>query len=251
MRSRKIVADAEALTRAAAEEIVPYARGVAGKAGVFRISLAGGNTPRGLYRLLAGDGDPLFREAFPWRETEFFLGDERAVPPDHAESNYRMIQEVLLSRVPVRPEQVVRFRSELPEVPEVVSEYEATLAKRFGIAIGEPPRFDLVLLGLGADGHTASLFPGSAAIRERDRLTAAPWVPQLQAHRFTLTPRVFNNAAMILFLVSGPEKAEAVRDVLEGSHDPDRLPAQVIQPTSGVVRWLLDRSAARLLSPEA
>jgi len=248
VRSLKIVDDAEELARTAAEELLLHARGAVETAGVFRIGLAGGSTPRSLYRLLAGAGDPTYRETFPWRETEFFMGDERAVPPDHADSNYRMIREELFSKVPVRPDQVCRFRSELPDVQEVVSAYEKTLRRFFRTEMDEIPCFDLMLLGLGADGHTASLFPGTEVVHERDRLAAAPWVRQLHAHRFTLTPPVFNHAALLMFLVSGPEKAEAVRDVLEGNHDPERLPAQVIHPENGTVRWLLDQAAASMLS---
>jgi 6-phosphogluconolactonase len=210
----------------------------------FSLVLSGGATPRRLYRLLAEE--PPFRERMPWAETTFFWGDERSVSPDHPDSNYRMAWEAMLSRVPVRAERVHRWPTELPP-EEAARAYEETIRRAFGLAAGEPPRFDLVLLGLGADCHTASLFPGSPALGERERLTAAPWVEALGTHRLTLTPLALKAARCVLFLVTGEEKSEALRAALAPEGDPARCPARAIRPTAGDLLWIADRPAAALL----
>jgi 6-phosphogluconolactonase len=230
------------LIRATAEEIAGEAeRAVAGR-GRFAWALSGGATPRDLYRLLASD---FYRGRLPWRAIHFFWGDERHVPPDHADSNFRMARETMLDAVPVPPENIHRVHAEEPDARRAAAEYEAELLSFFGFAAGEWPRFDLVLLGLGKDGHTASLFPGSEAVRERERLVVAPWVEPQRACRITLTPPVLNHAHRALFLVSGEEKAEAVRAVIEGAREPERYPAQVVE---GNRLWMVDQAAARLLS---
>jgi 6-phosphogluconolactonase len=179
-----------------------------------------------------------------------FFSDERHVPPDDASSNYRMARETLLSRVPIPEGNVERIRSEWPP-EEAARDYEGRIREVFGLARGDLPRFDLILLGMGADGHTASLFPGSTALHETESLVAAPRVDKLVSHRFTLTPVTINRAASVIFLVSGEEKAEALRNVLEGVHDPDRLPAQIVNPVDGDLLWLIDSAAGRLLSRHA
>ena len=197
-----------------------------------------------------------------WEDVRFFWGDERHVPPDHADSNFQMVYESMLSRLPVNPGHVWRIKGEYESAALAADEYDRDLRRAFARETdggaraapaespyaGEWPRFDLVLLGMGADGHTASLFPGTDALHEGRRLAVANWVPTLNADRITLTPPVFNNAAEVLFLVSGDDKAEALRAVIEGPSDPDRLPAQLIRPTRGRLRWLVDPTAARLLS---
>jgi 6-phosphogluconolactonase len=217
--------------------------------GSFTVALAGGRTPRALYGLLAGgDGRAVFRSLIDWDKVQVYWGDERHVPPDHVDSNYRMAHETLLSKVPVPAGNVHRIRAEEPDAAGAAEDYERTLRTHLRLSPGQPPRFDLVLLGMGADGHTASLFPGSEALREAGRLVAAPWVEALKTHRITLTPVAFNGAACILFLVSGPEKAGMLRAVLEGPLQPDLLPAQAIRPARGSLVFIVDRPAAGLLT---
>ena len=193
----------------------------------FTVALSGGSTPRVLYQVLAEE----FREQVPWSNTHFFWSDERHVPPDHPDSNYRMAHEALLSRVPVPERNVHRIRSENPSAQEAADEYEKIIV----------PRLDLILLGLGIDGHTASIFPGSEVLYETKRLVAAPWVEKLNAYRITMTLPLLNKGASVLFLVSGAEKAGIVKEVLEG---PKKYPTQFVQPTNGELIWMLDRDAA-------
>jgi 6-phosphogluconolactonase len=229
----------EGAARLAAELVVGRAIAAVAAQGRFTWVLSGGGTPRPLYELLAQE--PELRDRMPWEETDCFWGDERPVPADHPESNFAMAWEAMLSRVPVRPERVHRWASELaPE--EAVREYEATLRRALGDA--ESPRFDLVLLGLGADCHTASLFPGSRALREEERLTAAPWVEALGVQRLTLTPPALNAARCVLFLVTGEEKAEALRAALAPEGDAGACPARAVRPVGGELLWVVDRAAA-------
>jgi 6-phosphogluconolactonase len=253
MLSRKadirIVANVETLRWEAAEEFERLAGAAAGTTGVFTVGLAGGSTPKALYALLAAEDGPPFRARLPWERIHFFWGDERHVPPDHPDSNYRMVDQAMLSRVPVPPQNVHRIKAEDPDACKVADEYAEALRQFFRPGAGRIPRFDLILLGMGPDGHTASLFPGTDAVREQEQLVAAPWVEKLRTHRITLTPPVLNNATCVIFIVSGEEKAETLREVIQGDYQPDRLPAQVIRPTHGRLLWLVDRPAARLLRP--
>jgi 6-phosphogluconolactonase len=195
--------------------------------------------------LLAGDSS--VRAEVPWDKTYFFWGDERHVPPEHPESNYRMAQEAMLSKVPIPSENIHRIHAENPNVQRAAEEYEGTLRAFFRLRAGEFPRFDLVLLGMGPDGHTASLFPGTEALRERKHLVVANWVQKLNAHRITMTLPVFNRAAMVLFLVSGEEKAETLRRALAERRGKDPFPSQLIRPTHGRLLWLVDRGAGGFL----
>jgi 6-phosphogluconolactonase len=212
------------------------------------VALSGGSTPEALYRLLAAE-DGGFRARVPWGQAHFFWGDERHVPPDHPDSNYRMACEAMLSRVPLPPGNVHRIPAENPDAAEAAAQYAETLRRFFGVAAGRFPRFDLILLGMGSDGHTASLFPGTDAVHDRAGLVAAAWVEIHKSHRITLTVPVLNEAASVIFLVSGEGKAEALRAVLEGPHQPDRFPAQLVFPREGRLLFLVDRAAARLLRP--
>ncbi len=241
-----ISADPGELTRTAAEEFVRQAAKAIESNGRFTVALSGGSTPKGLYTLLASEADP-FRGRVPWGNIHFFWGDERHVPPDHPGSNYRMVYDALLSQVPVPTDHVHRIPAENPDAGKAAEEYEQALSEFFGLDEGEWPRFDLVLLGMGPDGHTASLFPGTAVLDERKHLVAASWVEKLNTTRITLTPPVLNNAACVVFLISGEEKAEALRTVLTGDFQPVRLPAQLIRPGPGRLFGLVDRAAARLL----
>lgn len=243
-----MVPDAAALAGMAAERIAKLAEEAVARAGRFTVALAGGSTPKELYALLATQP---YRARLPWRETHVFWGDERCVGPEHPESNYRMAVETLLRHVPVRPGQIHRMRGEDPDPDRAAAEYDALLRETFGLAPGVPPRFDLVLLGLGADGHTASLFPGSPALRETERLAVAVFVERLGARRLTVTLPVLNAAAATLFLVSGGDKAEILRAVLEAVPDAEPLPAQLVGPPAGTVTWLVDAAAASLLGGEA
>jgi 6-phosphogluconolactonase len=236
----KILEGPRELSRAAAEAFLDGIRGDGEKS----VVLAGGSTPRELYALLALRSEKFFPEA-PWGRLHFFWGDERHVPPDHPESNYRMAWETLLSRVPVPESHVHRVRGELADPFDAAQEYESAIRIFFRLEPGELPRFDLVLLGMGADGHTASLFPCAGAEAAAGRICQALWVGGLGAYRITLTSAVFNNAASVVFLVSGAEKAEALHAVLKGEEGPDRFPAKLISPARGRLLWLVDREAAR------
>jgi 6-phosphogluconolactonase len=237
---------AEDLARSAAETVVRLARRSVERRGRFVIALSGGSTPERLYRALAGE--PTFRDAVPWPSVHVCWGDERHVPPAHRDSNYRMAREALLDHVPIPAAQVHRIASEYADPEAAALAYELALRGVFDLKEGERPSFDLLLLGMGADGHTASLFPGSPALRERTRLVVAPWVETLGAFRITLSMPVLTSAARTLLLVAGPEKAAALRDVLEGPHVPERFPVQGLRDSRGTVTWLADRAAASALT---
>ncbi|HEV8440899.1 MAG TPA: 6-phosphogluconolactonase [Methylomirabilota bacterium] len=232
--------DAEALSRAAADEFVELGREALSRQGRFCVALSGGSTPRRLYELLTEDA----RRSLAWSRVEVFWGDERAVPPDHPESNYGTAAG-LLDRLGVPPARRHRIRGECPDLNEAAREYQEEIARVFGVPSGgPPPAFDLILLGMGADGHTASLFPYSEALPERRRWVLGHFVARLEANRITLTPPILNRARQIRLLVVGADKAAALREVIEGPRDPERLPAQLVAPESGRLVWLVDRAAA-------
>jgi 6-phosphogluconolactonase len=236
----RVLETSDALFQVAAREFVSLANAAVQSRGKFSVALSGGSTPRSLYALLAAK----FRESIPWQKVYFFFGDERDVPPDHADSNYRMANEALLAKVPVPAGNVFRIRAELGAEAAAL-EYEQTLRKVFDLQPGEFPRFDLVLLGLGPDGHTASLFPGSAALNETHRLVVANWVEKFKTFRITLTFPVLNAARCVMFLASGSEKAGILREVLENRNA--NLPSQRVCPEDGRLLWLVDRDAAASL----
>lgn len=232
----------QALAQEAARRFVASARAAIASRGRFTVALSGGSTPKALFQLLAA---PPYRDDVAWRRVYLGWGDERQVPPDHDQSNYRMARETLLDRVPAPPAQVYRIPAELPDPEAAAAAYAATLRRAFSLSDADgPPRFDLLYLGLGVEGHTASLFPDSPALNERTRLVAAPYVEQLGAFRLTLTPPVLNAAREVVFLVAGQDKAAIVREIIQGPRDVRRLPAQVVAPTSGRLVWLLDAAAA-------
>ncbi len=245
-REVRIVADARALHRAAADDFARRAKQAVQAQGRFVVALSGGSTPRGLYTLLASD--QTYRREVPWEKVHLFWGDERHVPPDHPDSNYRMAHEALLAKVPVPSENTHRLPTENPSVDEVARQYEEALRAFFQLSAGQLPRFDLVLLGLGTDGHMASLFPGTQALHERHRLVVANWVAKLNSYRITLTAPVFNNASCVIFLVSGEDKALPLKAVVAGKQEPDQLPAQLIRPADGELLWLVDQPAGHLLN---
>ncbi len=235
---------AEVAAAAAAEVLARGAEAVTAR-GAFALALAGGSTPRVLYALLADPGGP-FATRMPWQRTQVFFGDERHVPPDHPDSNFRMASQSLLERVPVPAENVHRIRGELPDADAAAAAYERELRA----ALGEPPALDLVLLGLGEDGHTASLFPGSPALEERERWVVAPWVERLGKRRITLTLPALEAARQVLFLVTGAGKSAALRRALREPASAEPVPASRVRPGNGRVLWLADRAAAASLGPE-
>lgn len=222
--------------------------------GKFTVALSGGSTPRAMLSLLAADP---FLDTVPWQSIYFFWGDERCVPPDHPDSNYRMATEALLSKVPVPPENIFRIPAEKSDPALGAEEYASTLTRFFLAGLGANrsgtaplsnfPRFDLVFLGMGPDGHTASLFPHTPALQANEQVVVANYVEKLGSYRITLTAATINNARNVTFLVAGEDKAEALRNVLEGSHQPDLYPSQLIRPANGTLQWMVDEAAARLL----
>jgi len=243
----RIFADVGELFRAAAGEFLRLAEEAVRSKGLFTVCLSGGSTPRRLYSLLGED--PEWKIRIPWGAAHFFWSDERHVPPDDPESNFRMTWETMLSKVPVLPANIHRIPGELPDADRAAHEYDGVLRELFKLGDGQFPRFDLALLGMGADGHTASLFPGSGALHEERRMVVSNRVERLATERITMTAPVLNNAGNVIFLVLGEDKAPALKAVLEGPRQPDPLPAQMIQPAHGSLLWLVDRHAASLLGP--
>ncbi|MCZ6801092.1 MAG: 6-phosphogluconolactonase [Nitrospirae bacterium] len=233
------------LIQSVADEIVLQANTILQNQSMFTMALAGGSTPRDLYSLLAL---PSFQDQVPWKQIKVFWGDERHVPPDHQESNYRMAQETLLSHIPLPPSHVFRISGEEKDANQAAQQYEKILQQELASSTHSIPRFDLILLGMGPDGHTASLFPGTAAVHEKTRLVMAPWVEKFQTFRITLTPPILNQASQVMFLVSGANKAEILQSVLEGPFIPDQFPSQMIRPTTGSLTWFIDQAAAQKLS---
>jgi 6-phosphogluconolactonase len=235
------------LFQAAAEELLRIATDAVAKRGRFTIALSGGSTPKNLYTLIAANASA----TLPWAQMFFFWGDERHVPPEDADSNYRMAKEALLSKVPIAPGNVFPVPAEIEDAAAAADAYEQTVRKFFGLAPGEFPRFDLILLGMGPDGHTASLFPETAALQEKSRLVVANWVEKLKASRITFTLPVLNAARCVAFLVSGEDKAAVLHEVLEGSAPPEKYPSKLVKPTNGKLIWFVDRAAASQLSTAA
>ncbi|HTO76742.1 MAG TPA: 6-phosphogluconolactonase [Thermoanaerobaculia bacterium] len=236
--------DVDRIAQAAAAEFLSSTGEALRNAPTAAVALSGGSTPRKLYALLASDD---FRGRVRWPRIHFFFGDERHVGPEDAESNYRMAAETMLSRVPVPPENVHRIRAEDPSAEAAARSYEREIEEHFRLAPGQFPRFDLALLGLGTDGHTASLFPGTKGLSETRRRAVSNWIGKLDTERITLTAPTFNAAAEVVFLVCGDDKSAPLKSVLEGAYEPTQLPAQLIRPGAGRLLWLADRAAASRL----
>ena len=230
------------LFHTAAEEFVSAGRAAIGAQGRFTVALSGGSTPKALYSLLAAN-----YASFAWNRVFLFFGDERHVPPTDPESNYRMVNEALLTKIAIPAENVFRVPAENPDAAAAAADYEAQLRRFFALKPREFPRFDLILLGMGPDGHTASLFPDSEALNEQTRLVVANWVAKFNTHRITFTLPVLNHAHEVMFMASGADKADMVQNVLEGKNTPP-LPSQRVQPTDGKLLWMLDEAAAAKLS---
>jgi 6-phosphogluconolactonase len=247
-RSVELLANGMEIARRAADDVVRIAREAAAARGVFTIALSGGSTPKVLYALLAEH--PALRNSLPWDKMKVFFGDERHVGPGHADSNFQMASDAMLSKAPLQPEQIFRIKGEYPDTVQAAAEYEATIRHEFSLKGGEFPRFDLALLGMGSEGHTLSLFPGTKALHETQRIVTSNWVGKLCTERVTLTAAAANNAANLIFMIAGADKACALKSVLEGPHEPEQLPAQMIQPSNGKLSWLVDQAAGSMLSKE-
>ena len=234
------------VARGAARLFVDYAWQSIAKDGRFMVALSGGNTPRQMFDLLASDE---FRGQVDWAKVHFFWSDERAVPPTNAESNYGMARRDLLIRVPIPEGNVHRMEAEKASIGRAAHEYEEVLRKYLDLDDRGFPRFHLIYLGMGKDGHTASLFPGTRVTRQTSRWVSTPWVAKMNMRRMTLTLPVLDAAFRVVFLVVGSEKAEILHAVLEGKSDPP-YPAQLVQPRNlGLKLFLVDKAAAALLTP--
>ena len=237
----RVVSDVAALNRAAADEFARCAEDAVRERGRFTVALSGGNTPRAVYALLASE----YKTAVPWDKMFIFFGDERHVPPEDAASNYRMANESLLSRVPIPAQNIHRIQAEL-DAQRAAEKYEETLKAFFNLKAGELPWFDLVMLGMGEDGHTASLFPGTDALHETARLAVANRVEKLDTERITLTLPVLNAAAEVMVIISGENKAEILNRVVHSGGMPE-FPIQLVRPKNGRLLWIVERQAAKLI----
>ncbi len=234
----------DALSQAAAEELVTIIRDAVAARGACHIALSGGSTPKRLFQLLAARG----RDALPWDRIDLWWGDERTVAPDHADSNFNMTRGALIEPLALHPDRIHRIRGEASDASVAARDYEDELVR----ALGSPPVFDYVMLGMGPDGHTASLFPGSPAVGETRRFVVANPVhsplTKGATTRITLTAPALNAGRHIRFLAGGADKADPLAQVLEGGRDPAKYPSQLITPLSGDLVWFVDEAAAALLT---
>ncbi len=237
----RVCATQQLLAEATADAFVAAARDAVAARKRFAVALAGGTTPRRAYALLAQEPR---RSSVHWDSVRFYFGDERCVPPDDPESNYRTARIALLDPIGAPPEHVYRMRGEI-EPQAAALEYARVLRD----TLDDAPQLDLCMLGMGADGHTASLFPGEDPLTDDDALVRAVYAASLDMWRITFTPKVINNAREVLFGVGGVQKASALHAVREGAHDPTRYPAQVVEPHAGRLLWLVDAAAASGLGP--
>jgi 6-phosphogluconolactonase len=236
------------LFREAAKRVVEFAREAIAERGRFMAALCGGHDPKPLYTLLA---TPEWSEQIDWARTHIFWGDERFVQPDNEASNFRMVNETFLSHVPIPPQNIHRVLTEMGTAQEAAAAYEQRLKEVFSLRDREIPQFDLMLLGVGENGHTASLFPYSALLDQKERLVTSEFVKEVDQWRITMTLPVLNNSREVLFLATGARKAEIVNDVLAGRYSPRQYPAQLVRPKSGDLVWLLDTPAASRLKKDA
>lgn len=239
-----IADDLESLSERVAETVALYITDRAKVKDRIAIALSGGTTPKGVYERLASEN---LRRRIPWNQVHLFWGDERCVPPGDLESNYSLAYRRLISRVPIPLENVHRMPGVKADPEQAAGEYEQTLRDFFRSSPGEWPAFDLVLLGIGWNGHTASLFPGSSVLQEKKRWVAAPYVDNLKSYRLTLTLPVFNHARRVIFLAAGKEKAQVIKELRATSHTRARFPFLLIRPHDGRLVFFLDKAAARLI----
>lgn len=245
MREReiKIFPTVEDLNRFAANEFVRLSRESIKNRGQFTVALSGGSTPKKLFTRLASDE---FRSQINWQNVQIFFGDERCVPPDSDESNFRMANENMLSKVEVPPENIHRFLTEESDAKAVAEKMESEIRKVLELKNNEFPRFDLIFLGMGADGHTASLFPETSALKEDKRIVVENYVEKSETFRLTFALPTLNNARNVIFLIAGEDKAEVLKEVLE--NETVKYPSQLVQPTNGNLLFLLDEKAAGKLN---
>jgi 6-phosphogluconolactonase len=246
-RQIQIFPDSAAIAQRASEIFAAAAKSAVAANGVFRVALSGGSTPKALNQLLSAE--PLKSE-LAWEKMHIFFGDERHAGPDDPDSNYRMTNETLFTKVPLKPAQIHRIMGEYPDAEKAAEEYEALLRKEFHLSAGQLPRFDLMFLGMGEEGHTLSLFPGTKALHDDGRLVMHNWIGKLYTERVTCTAPVANNSVQVVFMIGGAAKAPALKAVLEGPYEPEQLPSQLIRPTNGKLLWLLDAGAAKMLSKD-
>jgi 6-phosphogluconolactonase len=235
-----ILADESHLADAAADQFVHVVASTLRYRQVCDVAVAGGSTPRAMNALLAA---PPRRNEIPWERLRFFFGDERTVPPGDPESNYRMTCETLFEPLRIAPEQIFRMHGE--DNPDVAAAAYAALLVR---ELGERPRFDLLFLGMGPEGHTASIFPGTTRTIDDTKLVTATWVEKFNTWRITLTPHVINDAAHVVITAGGAGKADVLHAVFDGPRDPDTYPVQLVAPTDGELHWLIDEAAAAKLA---
>jgi 6-phosphogluconolactonase len=245
-REIRILADGGAIAKRAAQEFVQAGASAVREKKAFNVALAGGSTPKALYGLLVSD--PALCSQVPWDKIHLFFGDERHVPPDHPDSNFRMATEAMISKSPLKPEQVSRIKGEYPDTEQAALEYEKALREYFKLKDGDYPRFDLVLAGMGNEGHALSLFPGTKALHADGRIVVRNWIGKLYSERITLTAAAASHSAEIIFMVTGADKAPALKAVLEGPFEPEQLPAQALQPKNGKLLWLVDAAAGSMLT---
>ena len=240
-REIKIFASVDELNEFAANEFARICQKSIAARGQFTVALSGGSTPKKLNVLLASDA---FRSKIEWQKVHFFFGDERFVAPASDESNFRMANETLFSKLEIPKENVHRFLTETGEAKSVAEKMENEIRAFFNLEKNELPRFDLIFLGMGDDGHTASLFPETAALNEKEKIAAENYVPKFETFRLTFTYPAINNARNIIFLVAGEDKAAALREVLEGDFNYEKFPSQKIIPENGKLLFLADEKAA-------
>ena len=243
----KIFPTVEELNEYAADKFVEIAEDSIVNRGKFSVALSGGSTPKALHRLLAGDK---FNHKIDWQNIFFFFGDERNVAPNDEESNFRMAKETLFEPLNIREDKIFRWQTELKDAKVVAENYRLKLRNFFELTEENLPRFDLILLGMGDDGHTASLFPNTEALKETEKTAVSNHVEKLGTSRLTMTFPVINNARNVMFLVKGADKSETLVNVLEGDFQPGKFPSQAVKLTDGNLFWLVDSEAARLLGSE-
>lgn len=237
----QVLEDLSSIARAAADEFIVRANAAIILQGRFTVALSGGSTPKALHGELVkrSQQNP---KLLDWSRVAVFFGDERHVPSDHPDSNFRMANETLLSKVPIAPENVYRIRCENPDASQAAIDYDADLSKAFQLEGRQFPRFDLILLGMGPDGHTASLFPGTKAVHEQGKRVSANWVPKLDTWRVTFTFPTINQAACVLVMIAGEDKAPALREV-RGQGSPEEYPVKYVKPLNGELLWMVSESA--------
>jgi 6-phosphogluconolactonase len=245
-REVRILPDAAAIAKRAAQKFIEIASAAVAQKGSFEVALSGGSTPKALYSLLVND--PALRAQVPWDKMYAFFGDERHVGPDDELSNYRMARESLFSKSPLKPAQIFRIKGEFSEAEQAAQDYEQQIRAHFRLRAGEFPRFDLLFLGMGDEGHVASLFPGTKALHEQKRIAVHNWVGKVLMDRITLTGPAINNAANVIIMATGAAKAPALTAVLERVYEPEQLPAQLVHPVNGKLLWLVDPAAGSMLT---